>query len=191
MDMTAPLILDLPPETLAALRSSARAAGMSASEQAVQLLSKSLIRDAARTPFPAEEQADTAQSLLAPLRALLANDLARTTGWEDLQDRIARHGYTFHERGGGLALFSTTTATRICKASALGWSYADLIRRFDAPFPGHSHTHVAERVLKRPISNCSGPKHSGPKAQKHPSLFPDPGDDVGYDDDDLILFEDE
>lgn len=180
MEMTAPLVLDLSFETLTALRASARAAGMSPSEQATRLLTKSLIHDAARTPFRAEERSGAAETLLAPLRALLANDLSHATGWDDLQTRLARHGYTFRERGGGLALFSTTTATRICKASALGWAYSDLIRRFDAPFPGHSHTHVAERVLKRPV----------PQTQKHPSLFPDPGDDL-VDDDDIILFEDE
>lgn len=154
---------------------------MTLSDHAARMLSKTLLRDAARTPFRAEERLD----LLAPLRALLADDLSRATGWADLQDRLSCHGYTFRERGGGLALFSTTTATHICKASALGWSYADLIRRFDAPYPGHSHTHVAERVLKRSVS----------KTHKHPSLFPDSGalfvTDDGGNDDDLILFEDE
>lgn len=177
MDMTAPLVVDLPPETLAALRLSARAAGMSPAEHAVGLLSKTLIHDAAKTPCRADERPD----LLAPLRALLAEDLSRASGWADLQDRFARHGYAFRERGGGLALYSTTTATRICKASSLGWTYADLIRRFDAPFPGHSHTHVAERVLKRSV----------PQTHKHPSLFPNPDDLFDQEDDDLILFEDE
>lgn len=179
MDLHAPLLLDLPPEALAALRAGARSAGVSPSEHAARLLSKTLIRDAARTPFRAEERSGSVETLLAPLRALLADDLSRASGWADLQDRLSIHGYTFRERGGGLALYSTSTAARICKASSLGWSYADLIRRFDAPFPDHSHTHVAERVLKRAV----------PKTQKHPSLFPDSGDD--FDDDDLILFEDE
>ncbi|ABD53029.1 hypothetical protein [Jannaschia sp. CCS1] len=181
--MSAPLVLDLPPETLAALRLSARAAGVSPSQHAIGLLSKTLISHAARTPCRAEERPHDLEYLLAPLRALLAADLSRATDWADLQDRLAKHGYTFRERGGGLALFSTTTAARICKASDLGWTYADLIRRFDAPFPGHSHTHVADRVLKRAL----------PKSQNHPSLFPDPGDlfSVEDDDDDLILFEDE
>lgn len=165
MDMHAPLLLDLPPETVNALRAGVRAAGMSPFEHAVRLLSKALLRDAARTPF----------------RALLAADLSRATGWSDLQDRLSLHGYTFRERGGGLALYSVTTAAHICKGSSLGWSYADLIRRFDAPFPGHSHTHVAERVLKRTV----------PQTQKHPSLFPDPGELFDMDEDDLILFEDE
>lgn len=181
MDMTAPLYLDLPPEAMAALRADARAAGLSPNMHASRLLSKTLLSGAARTPFRAEERPDDLQRLLAPLRALLAADLSRATGWADLQDRLARHGYTFRERGGGLALYSATTATHICKASSLGWSYADLIRRFDAPFPGHSHTHVAERVLKRAV----------PQTDKHPSLFPDTGAMFDPDEDDIILFEDE
>lgn len=176
MDLHAPILLDLPPEALAALRAGAQAAGMSPSEHAARLLSKTLIRDTARTPAQTEERSD----LLAPLRALLAVDLLRATGWADLQDRMSGHGYTFREHGGGLALYSTTTAARICKASALGWPYADLFRRFDALVPGHSHTHIAERALKRAVA----------KTHKHPSLFPDPGAQDNIDDD-LILFEDE
>ncbi|WP_224816579.1 relaxase/mobilization nuclease domain-containing protein [Hasllibacter sp. MH4015] len=177
MEMNAPILLDLPPEVLSALRTKARNTGRSPSLEAARLLSQVLIGDAARTPVQAEERHD----LLAPIRARLAADLAQATGWQDLQARLARHGFTFRERGGGLALYSTKTAARICKASELGWAYADLVRRFGAPFPGHSHTHVADRVLNGPARRSS----------RHPSLFPDPGTAWPSDDDDPILFEDE
>lgn len=185
MDMHAPLLLDLPPDLRTALRAQARLHGRSSKAEAQKLLARGLgqHRDPApaKTPLRADEGSEVGRGpLLAPLRALLAADLSKAQGWDDLQARLSNHGYTFRERGGGLALYCCTTAARICKASDLGWTYSDLMRRFDQPFPGHSHTHLAERVLNRAIP--VQPKHH------HPNLFPDPGDDEN---DNLILFEDE
>lgn len=93
-------------------------------------------------------QAD--ETLLAPLRSLLARPLADAQNWHDLQQRLAELGYVLREAGGGLALHHGESGERLCKASELGYSYATLMRRFDAPFPGHSHTHMARRVLGQP-----------------------------------------
>ncbi len=71
-------------------------------------------------------------------------------------------------------------APRPKQASELGWTYSALMRRFVQPFPGHSHTHLSERVLTRALP-------MQPK-QVHPSLFPDPGDESI---EDLILIEEE
>lgn len=98
-------------------------------------------RARARTPVRAEER------LLAPLRALLARDLAAATGWEDLQTRLAVHGYRLREAGGGLLLATSPGGKRICKASELGFAYSDLMRRFGRPFPGHSQHKLAARIL--------------------------------------------
>lgn len=179
MDMTAPLALDLPPDIRANLRMRARVAGMSPSALAVRILSETLgdpLRDEPeRTPVRAEERS----LLLAPLRALLATDLARATGWGDLQRRLAGHGYTFRERGGGLALYCTRTAARICTATELGWSCCDLMRRFGAPFPGHAHTWLEPRALR----------HGSAIDRFRPDLFADPGETLEEDDDDIILIE--
>lgn len=96
---------------------------------------------AAKTPARADEQ------LLAPLRALLAAEIAEAAGWGDLQARLKARGYAFREAGGGLALHSFPEGTRLCKASELGASYSTLMRRFNAPFPGHAHRHLVERHL--------------------------------------------
>jgi len=102
------------------------------------------VRAAARTPNRAEEQ------LLGPLRVLLAAEFAQAMGWADLNARLEAKGYALREAGGGLALHTHPGGLRCCKASELGHSYADLMRRFGTPFPGHSHRHLADRLLGRP-----------------------------------------
>lgn len=119
-----------------------------------------IIRDAITRDLRRREKAKTSartdERLVAPLRALLADDLAYSTGWTDLQARLGRKGYTLREAGGGLILCRHPSGNRLCKASELGYSYSALMRRFDAPFPGHRHTLLAQRDdadgLRRPIA---------------------------------------
>jgi hypothetical protein len=131
--------LKLPAETLAALRRIAAAEDASVGQ---------IIRDAITRDLRRRQRAKTAvrpdERLVAPLRALLADDLAYARGWEDLAGRLKRKGYRLQEAGGGLVL-ERIDGTRMCKASDLGYSYSRLLRRFDAPFPGHAHRWVLER----------------------------------------------
>ncbi|MGZ9808910.1 hypothetical protein ACXN5S_00420 [Pseudoroseicyclus sp. H15] len=107
-----------------------------------RLLAKEVSRrQNAKPPVRADEL------LVAPLRARLAGDLAHASDWEDLRRRLAAKGYALHEAGGGLALHRHPTGERLCKASDLGFSYSRLMRRFQAPFPGHRHTHLVQRHL--------------------------------------------
>lgn len=95
----------------------------------------------AKTPNRADEL------LLAPLRALLAVDFAQAGNWDDLNARLAAKGYALREAGGGLALHAHPQGQRLCKASELGHAYSALMRRFNAPFPGHAHRHLVTKVL--------------------------------------------
>lgn len=96
----------------------------------------------AKTPNRADEQ------LLAPLRVLLASDLAEARSWSELSSRLSDKGYELREAGGGLALHSFPEGVRLCKASELGYSYGTLMRRFGTPFPGHRHAYLAQRLLE-------------------------------------------
>ena len=93
----------------------------------------------------------TDEHLLASLQTLLASDMARAFGWQDLADRLSRHGYDLRPAGGGLTLHQSTSGTRLCKASELGFAYGTLVRRFGVAMPGHphgvmpGHTEVIER----------------------------------------------
>ena len=142
MDKTA--TIHMSPEMVAALRQLAGDEDTSVGE---------LIRGAIRRDLYRRSRAKTArradERLVAPLRALLADDLAYAAGWDDLQARLARKGYQLREAGGGLALHDAAGA-RLCKGSDLGYSYSRLMRRFNTPFPGHSHRYLFHRAAAVP-----------------------------------------
>lgn len=77
--------------------------------------------------------------LLAALQALLSRDMAEATGWDDLADRLARHGYQLRPAGGGVVLYKKSCGTRVCKGSEIGFAYRTLVQRFNVGMPGHPH----------------------------------------------------
>lgn len=135
----------MPPEMRGELLRIARQDDVSPGQVLRALLNKEISRRRrARPPVRADER------LLAPLRARLAGDLAAAAGWDDLRTRIRGAGFDLREAGGGLAVHRWPTGERLCKASELGFSYGRLMRRFRAPFPGHAHTWLAQRLLSDP-----------------------------------------
>jgi hypothetical protein len=86
----------------------------------------------AKTPNRADER------LVASLQTLLAAEIARATGWEDLDRRLTAKGYRLMAAGGGCSLF-TTGGRKLCKGSELGFTYRRLVRRFGRAMPGHPH----------------------------------------------------
>ena len=139
MDTTA--TIHMPPEMVAALRQIAGDEDTSVGHLIRGAIKRDLYR---RTRAKTARRAD--ERLVAPLRALLADDLAYATGWDDLQARLLRKGYQLHEAGGGLALHDLDGA-RLCKASDFGYSYSRLMRRFKAPFPGHGHRYLYRKAM--------------------------------------------
>jgi hypothetical protein len=112
-----------------------------------QLLRDALAREIARAERGARPPVRADERLVAPLRARLAPILAGAPTWSVLLDRLRREeGVTLVEAGGGLAVLSYPGRQRLCKASELGFSYARLMRRIGAPFPGHSHAWLFERA---------------------------------------------
>ncbi|QDC11436.1 hypothetical protein FHY55_20345 [Oceanicola sp. D3] len=111
-----------------------------------------LLRDAVRrelrhrhTPAKTPRRAD--ERLVARLAALLAPAFADAESWSHLTDLLHRLDHELRPAGGGLAVHRLSDGQRICKASEIGQAYSRLIRRFGAPFPGHSHRYLVERVL--------------------------------------------
>lgn len=132
------------PDMLRAANRLARQRDVTVGQLVRDLLSREIGRaSAAKPPVRADER------LVAPLRARLAHDLAEAEGWADLQARLTSKGYVLRAAGGGLALHDWPADRRICKASELGFSYARLMRRFGAPFPGHSHTWLEKQHLNQ------------------------------------------
>ncbi len=126
--------VSLAPETWTALEDLARAREVTPGQIIRDAVARELRRQAeAKTPVRADER------LVAPLRALLADDFAYAGGWEDLAQRLRRKGFALREAGGGLVLHRLADEARLCKGSELGYGYAALMRRFGRPFPGHRH----------------------------------------------------
>lgn len=141
MDKTLPL--RLAEETLAALAAHAAREDRSIGDLVRDAIHRDLRRRAeAKTPIRADER------LVAPLRALLADDLAYARSWQDLDARLRHKGFQLRESGGGLILERHPSGERLCKASELGYSYSALLRRFDAPFPGHAHAAPLTRLRR-------------------------------------------
>jgi hypothetical protein len=136
------VILKLPEATLAALKRVAAKEDVSVGTIVRDAINRDLTRrEKAKTPIRADER------LVAPLRALLADDFAYARDWTDLLGRLRQKGYRLSESGGGLIILSHETGQRLCKASELGYSFSALLRKFDAPFPaGHRHAAVLHRV---------------------------------------------
>ena len=86
----------------------------------------------AKTPNRADER------LVASLQTLLAEDIASSTGWAELDRRLSAKGYRMMAAGGGCALF-TCDGRKLCKGSELGFTYRQLVRRFGRAMPGHPH----------------------------------------------------
>ncbi|MCK4711552.1 MAG: hypothetical protein KAT26_01600 [Marinosulfonomonas sp.] len=135
------LVLKLSAPTLAALEMLAGQDDVSIGQIVRDAINRDLRRrEKAKTPVRADER------LVAPLRALLADDFAYSNSWADLQQRLATKGYTLREAGGGLCLHEANGGHRICKGSELGYGYGQLARKFQRPFPGHSHKRLFKRT---------------------------------------------
>ncbi len=139
-----PTTLKLPDDLLHVLDVMARDADITTGQLVRSILSKEISRRKnARPPIRADEP------LIAPLRARLAPILGTAPDWTSIQAKLKEQGYELRQAGGGLALHSYPDGERLCKASELGFSYSKLIARLSKPFPGHTHFHVFDRVMRK------------------------------------------
>lgn len=149
------ITLKLPAATMAALRRVAQDDDVTPGQIIREAIDRDLRRRAAaKTPIRADER------LVAPLRALLADDFAYARDWADLQSRLRAKGYRLAEAGGGLILTTHPKGERLCKGSELGYGYSALLRKFNAPFPGHSHTWLLRTAAAQP------PQSAAPEATR-------------------------
>lgn len=105
----------------------------------VDHLLRDLIRKELKRAANAKTRNCADERLVARLQRLLAPTMADATGWSDVQDRLARLGFTLRPSGGGLTVHRLPGGERLCKSSEIGFAYARLARRFGAPMPGHPH----------------------------------------------------
>ena len=110
-----------------------------------------VVRDAVQRELYRRQRAQRTErpdeAVLAPLRALLADDFAYAANWDELMRRLIAKGFRLAEAGPGLVLLSHQTAEKVCKASDLGYSHAKLAQRLGCAFPSHRHAHVVGKLI--------------------------------------------
>ncbi len=129
--------------TLSSLMDEAQKADISVG----QLLRDAVRRELRRRVAPARTPRRADERLVAQLARLLDPAFAEAESWDHLARLLRALGHELRPAGGGLAVHHLRDGRRICKASEIGQAYSRLIRRFGAPFPGHSHRHLVERIL--------------------------------------------
>lgn len=67
---------------------------------------------------------------VARLQRLLAPELARATGWDDMARRLALYGVALKPARGGVMLHDHITGERLCSSAALGFGARELAARF-------------------------------------------------------------
>lgn len=86
------VLVKLPAPTLAALHQIAKQDDISVGQILRDAVNRDLLRrEKAKTPVRADER------IVAPLRALLADDFAYSTDWAELRSRLASKGYMLRE----------------------------------------------------------------------------------------------
>lgn len=70
------------------------------------------------------------QRLVFALQKLLFRDMAEAADWDDLDERLRRHGYYLKIAWGGLSLHTETSGHKLCNTADLGFSYVTFLRRF-------------------------------------------------------------
>jgi len=87
------------------------------------------------------------ERLLVRLRLLVAEALAVSESWGQLQRALGERGLAFAPAGGGLVLTERASGLTLAKSSQVGPAYLDLVRRFGSGFPGHPLPGLAVRAL--------------------------------------------
>jgi hypothetical protein len=90
------------------------------------------------------------ERLLVRLRLLVAEALAISESWGQLEAALGERGLRFAPSGGGLVLTDVATGRTLAKSSQVGPAYLDLVHRFGQGFPGHPLPGLAIRALARP-----------------------------------------
>ncbi len=77
-----------------------------------------------------KEKTEKGDRLIMAAQKLLFRDLAHARDWDDLRDRLARHGYFLKVSLGGMSLHTETSGQKVCNLHELGFSYGQFVRRF-------------------------------------------------------------
>jgi ATP-dependent DNA helicase RecQ len=95
---------------------------------------------------------DALQDDLALVETIIRDALFEAPGWEALVVVLEAKGLALAPRGGGLVVMEAKSGVDICKLSAIGIRYLNLIKKFGEGFPGHPAISLVERALSEQSS---------------------------------------
>ena len=81
------------------------------------------------------------------LKEIIVDAIANTKTWDELAGKLAEKNILLAAKGGGLVVKNAAINEEICKISALGFKYVNLIRHYGDGFPDHHATWLVERVF--------------------------------------------
>ena len=90
------------------------------------------------------------ERLLVRLRLLVAEALAVSEDWAQVQGALRERGLRYVPSGGGLVLSDFASGRTLAKSSQVGPPYMTLVRRFGTGFPDHPQPGIAAQALARP-----------------------------------------
>lgn len=94
-----------------------------------------ILHEAIRNDLRRRNHARTTRvkTALEPLKLLVSDDFADAVDWPDLAERLALSAHRLIRQGGGLSLHDVD-GHHVCCTADLGYSHAQLSRRFGGPF---------------------------------------------------------
>ncbi len=104
-------------------------------------------RDAAVAASTGDVAPDAFKNNLAFVETIIRDALSAADSWESLVAALGRKNITLSPKSGGLVVVDVKSGANICKLSAIGFRYLNLIKRFGEGFPGHPATWLIERAL--------------------------------------------
>jgi len=143
----------LPNDAPSAVQRAATARDVSVGHLVRQLLNREVAR-----LFDGMRSGGSDDRLLAALNALLSRDLAEATSWENLAERLCRHGYALRLAGSGVDLRKVSCGTRICDGAGIGAEYKTLCLRFGGPMPSSSNGDLCAKM--RPGGKLDAARHA-------------------------------
>ncbi|MEO9649560.1 MAG: hypothetical protein ABJ360_14220 [Roseobacter sp.] len=121
-----PVTVQLPADLLRAVHDLA-----TEREDTVEKLVENLIVEHLSTNSAVKKLSSSSpEKLIFALQKLLFRDMAEAKDWDDLGDRLRKHGYFLKISWGGLALHTETSGQKLCQTHDLGFSYGTFLRRF-------------------------------------------------------------
>jgi ATP-dependent DNA helicase RecQ len=106
-----------------------------------------VVSNAAVAKSTQDAVSDALQDDLALVATIIQDALSAANSWEALAANLERKDITLIPKSGGLVVVDAKSGADICKLSAIGFRYLELIKRFGEGFPGHPATWLVERAL--------------------------------------------